>query len=163
MFSSDSLLGRKPSAIWAYGAAVLAVAVATLFSHWPLLHLESAPVSVLLCAVMFSAWLGGVAPGLLAVFLSAFVFYYSFLPPVYSLAPKPEEVPRFVIFLVSAFFVGALSAAQRGVTESLRRAHDKLNETVRELKRTNEALVRSEAYLGDAQALSQTGSFAWNL
>jgi len=163
MFSSDSLLWRKPAAVWAYGAAVLAVAGATAISHWPTLHLESAPVSLLLCAVMFSAWFGGVAPGLLAVFLSAFVFYYSVLPPIDSLVSKPEQIPRFVIFLVSAFFVGALSAAQRGVTESLRRARDKLNETVQELKTTNEALTRSEAYLADAQALSQTGSFAWNL
>jgi len=163
MFSSESLLWRKPSAIWAYGAAVLSVAVATAVSHWPTFHLESAPVSLLLCAVMFSAWFGGAAPGLLAVILSALVFFYSFLPPIYSLASKPEQIPRFVIFLVSAFFVGALSAAQRGAMESLRRAHDKLSETVQELKKTNKALAKSEAYLADAQTLSQTGSFAWNL
>ena len=163
MFSSDSLLWRKPSAIWTYGAAVLSVAVATVVSHWPTLHLESAPVSLLLCAVMFSAWFGGAGPGLLAVVLSALVFYFSFLPPIDSLAPKPEQIPRFIVFLVSAFFVGALSAAQRGAMESLRRAHEKLNETVQELKKTNEALAKSEAYLADAQTLSQTGSFAWNL
>ena len=132
MFGSDSLLWRRPTAIWAYGAAVLSVAAAALASHWPLLHLESAPVSLLLCAIMFSSWFGGVVPGLLAFILSGLVFYYSFLPPAYSLAPKPEQIPRFVIFLVSAFFVGALSAAQRGAMESLRRAHEKLNETVQE-------------------------------
>jgi DNA-binding NtrC family response regulator len=112
---------------------------------------------------MFSAWFGGAGPGLLAVVLSALDFYYRFLPPMYSLASKPEQIPRFIIFLVSAAFVGALSAAQRAATESVRRAHDKLNETVQELKRTNEALARSEAYLADAQALSHTGSFAWDL
>src|SRR6516164_8535197 len=163
MFGSDSLLWRRPTAIWAYGAAVLSVAAAALVSHWPLLHLESAPVSLLLCAIMFSSWFGGVVPGLLAFILSGLVFYYSFLPPAYSLAPKPEQIPRFVIFLVSAFFVGALSAAQRGAMESLRRAHEKLNETVQELKKTNESLAKSEAYLADAQTLSETGSFAWNL
>jgi hypothetical protein len=56
MFSSNPLLWQEPSVIWAYGAAVLSVAVATFISHWPVLHLESAPVSLLLCAVMFSAW-----------------------------------------------------------------------------------------------------------
>jgi hypothetical protein len=30
------------------------------------LHLEAAPVSLFLCAVMLSAWFGGVGPGLLA-------------------------------------------------------------------------------------------------
>jgi DNA-binding NtrC family response regulator len=163
MFGSDSFLWRKPSPIWAYGAPFLSVAAAALISHWPLLHLGSSPVSLLLCAVMFSAWLGGVVPGLLAILLSALVFYYNFLPPVHALVSKPEQIPRFLVFLVSAFFVGALSAAQRSAMESLRRAHEKLNETVQELKNTNAALTKSEAYLADAQTLSETGSFAWNL
>jgi formate hydrogenlyase transcriptional activator len=163
MFGSDSLLWRRPSPIWAYGAALLSVAAAALISHWPLLHLESAPVSLLLCAVMFSAWLGGVVPGLLSIALSALVFYYNFLPPVHALVSKPEQIPRFLVFLVSAFFVGALSAAQRGAMESLRRAHEKLSETVQELKKANAALTKSEAYLADAQTLSESGSFAWNL
>ena len=148
MFSANPLLWRKSSVIWAYGAAVLSVAVATFLFHWPALHLEAAPVSLLLCAVMFSAWFGGIAPGSLAVVLSAFVFYYSFLPPIDSLVPKPGEIPRFIIFVVSAFFVGALSAAQRIATESLRRARDKLNETVQELKKTNEEIqaLRDQLY-----------------
>jgi len=163
MFGSDSFLWRRPSPIWAYGAALLSVVAAALISHWPLLHLGSSPVSLLLCAVMFSAWLGGVVPGLLAILLSALVFYYNFLPPVHALVSKPEQIPRFLVFLVSAFFVGALSAAQRSAMESLRRAHGKLNETVHELKNTNAALTKSEAYLADAQTLSETGSFTWNL
>jgi DNA-binding NtrC family response regulator len=161
MPSTNPLLWRKSSVIWSYGAAVLSVAAATFVSHWPTLHLESAPVSLLLCAVMFSAWFGGVGPGSVGVVLSALVFYYSFLPPIYSLASKPQQIPRFIIFLVSAAFVGLLSVAQRRVAESLRRAGDKLNETVQELKKANEALGKSEAYLADAQTLSQTGSFGW--
>src|SRR5712692_10936305 len=49
-------------------------------------------------------------------------------------------MPRFVIFMLSALFVGSLSAAQRSATESLRRAHDDLKGTVQELQKTNEAL-----------------------
>ena len=148
MCGTRPFLLRKSSVIWTYGAAVLSVAAATLVFHWPVLHLEAAPVSLLLCAVMFSAWFGGIAPGLLAVVVSAFAFYYSFLPPVDSLAPKPEQIPRFLIFVVSAFFVGTLSAAQRIATESLRRARDKLNETVEELKKKNEEIqaLRDQLY-----------------
>ena len=163
MFGSNPLLWRTTSGVWAYGTAVLAVAAATFISHWPPLHLESAPVSLLLCAVMLSAWFGGVAPGLLAVVLSVLVFYYSFLPPIDSLVPKSAQMPRFIVFVVSALFVGGLSVAQRSATESLRRARDKLNETVQGLQKTNEALAKSEAYLEDAQTLSRTGSFAWHL
>jgi DNA-binding NtrC family response regulator len=146
-----------------YGTAVLSVLAALLISHWPVFHLESANVSLFLCAVMLSAWFGGVGPGLLAVILSAGSFYYGVLPPVYSFAAKPAEVPRFIIFAFSALFVGSLSAAQRSATESLRRARDDLKETVQELRKTNEALGKSEAYLAEAQTLSHTGSFGWNV
>jgi K+-sensing histidine kinase KdpD len=163
MSSSNPLLWRKRSDVWGYGTAVLSVAAALLLSHWPVLHLESAPVSLFLCAVMFSAWLAGVGPGLLATVLSAVSFYYCFLPPVYSFATKPGQGPRFFIFIMSALFVGSLSIAQRSATESLRRAGISLKQTVQELENTNVALSKSEAYLADAQALSHTGGFGWSV
>ena len=163
MRSPNPFLGRKLPAILGYGIAALSVTTAFLLSHWSLLHLEAAPVSLFLCAVMFSAWLGGVGPGLLATVLSAVAFYYSFLSPLNSLAAKPVEMPRFFVFVLSALFVGSLSVAQRWATQSLRVARDDLKDTVEALKETNEALAKSEAYLAEAQALSQTGSFGWNV
>jgi len=77
---------------------------------------------------------------MLATILSDLAFDYYFLPPMYSLAAKPGEIPRLLIFTLSALFVGLLSAAQRGAMESLRRARDDLKETVQEVLRTNEAL-----------------------
>src|SRR2546429_4211099 len=50
-----------------------------------------APVSLFLCAVILSAWFGGIRPGLLATALSAPAFYYYFLPPIYSLGAKPRS------------------------------------------------------------------------
>ncbi len=137
---SNPLLWPKPPAIWSYGIAVLSVAAALTISRWPALHLQEAPVSLFLCAVILSAWFGGIWPGLLATALSAFTFYYFFLPPIYSLGAKPEEIPRLLVFMVSALFVGSLSVAQRSATESLRRARDDLRKTVQELQRSNEAL-----------------------
>src|SRR5260370_18904173 len=123
-----------------YGVGVLWVAAALVISRLPGVHLQDAPVSLFLCAVILSAWFGGVGPGLLATALSALAFNYYFLPPIYSLGPKPEEIPRLVIFTVSALCVGLLSAAQRNATESLRRARDDLRGTVQELQKGNEAL-----------------------
>ena len=60
MNSSNPRLGTELQMIRGYGAAALSVLVALLISHWPFLHLESAPVSLFLCAVIFSAWLGGI-------------------------------------------------------------------------------------------------------
>ena len=163
MSSSNPRFGRELQMIRGYGAAVVSVSIALLISHWPFLHLESAPVSLFLCAVILSAWLGGIGPSSLAIILSAVAFYYSFLPPVDSLAAKPDQIPRFLIFIVSAVFVGSLSVAQRRTTESLRRTRDHLNETVQELQNTNEALGKSETYLAEAQSLSHTGSAGWNV
>src|ERR1700674_3879489 len=140
MSSSNSLLWPRPPVILGYGIAVLSIAAALTVSRLPAIHLQDAPVSLFLCAVILSAWFGGVGPGLVATALSALAFNYYFLPPIYSLGPKPDEIPRLVIFTVSALFVGSLSAAQRSATESLRRARDDLKETVRELQLANEAL-----------------------
>ena len=136
----DPLPWRKPPVIWSYGVAGLSVVTALIISKWPPLHLEAAPVSLFLCAVIFSAWFGGTGPGLWAAVLSALAFYYCFLPPTYSLVAKPEEIPRLVVFMVSVLFVGSLTAAQRRATQRLRRARDELKGTVQDLERTNEAL-----------------------
>ena len=137
---SKPFLWPKPPAIWSYGIAVLSVAAALIISRLPAVHLQDAPVSLFLCAVLLSAWFGGIGPGLLATALSALAFNYYFLPPIHSLGPKPDEIPRLVIFTVSALFVGSLSAAERSAIESLRRARDDLRKTVQELQSTNEAL-----------------------
>ena len=175
--SKPGLLWRsEPPAVLSYGMAVLSVAVALiiallLHSH----HLVSPPASLFLCAVMCSAWFGGIRPGLLAVALSLLAFVYYFVT-VHSLYLPTEELPRVVIFLLSAIFVGSLSSAQRSATQSLRIARDDLSKTVQELRRTNEALQaenaerrhaeealgRSEAYLAEAQRLSRSGSFGWS-
>jgi DNA-binding NtrC family response regulator len=149
--------------IRAYGVAILSVSIALLIAHWTVFHLESAPVSLLLCAVILSAWFGGSGPGFLATLLSTVAFYYSFLPPVDSFVAKPNEIARFFVFVASAVIVGSLSVAQRKATESLRRTRDDLRKTVEKLKETNESLTRSEAYLAEAQTLSHTGSFGWDV
>jgi C4-dicarboxylate-specific signal transduction histidine kinase len=140
MSRSNPLLWPKPPAIWSYGIAVLSVAAALIISRWPALHLQDAPVSLFLWAIIITALFGGVGPGLLATALSTLAFDYYFVSPTYSLAVKPDEIPRLVIFTVSALFVGSLSAAQRRATESLTRARDDLRNTVQELQNTNEAL-----------------------
>jgi PAS domain S-box-containing protein len=175
--SSNLLLWTKSHVISNYAIALLSIVAALILSQWPALHLGDAPVSLFFCAVMLSAWFGGFRPGFLAAILSTLVFYYYFLPPIHSLAAKPEEIPRLVAFAVSTLVVGTLSAAQRSATESLRSARNELLGTVQELQRANEALQaesrerkdaeeklrRSEAYLAEGQRLSQTGSWAWDV
>src|SRR5580693_5791944 len=155
----NPLLWPKPPVIWSYGIAVLSVLAATVISLWPPVHLQGATASLFLCAVLLSARFGGSGPGLLATALSALAFDYYFISPIHSLAAKPEEIPRFAMFVATALFVELVSAAQRSATESLRRARDDLKGTVQELQSTNAALEaescerkRAEESLRQAQA-----------
>src|SRR6266446_2552561 len=133
------------SAALRYGAAIAAVAAAVAVGSLLQQVGGNAPVvSLLLCAVLFAAWFGGLGPGLLAIASSALAFDYFFLPPLYSLAVQDyNDVVRLISFAVAALFVVALSARQTSMAQSLRRAHDDQQAAVRDLERTN-ALLRDE-------------------
>ena len=141
----------EPPAVLSYAVALLSVLVALIIARLLDTYLISAPASLFLCAIMFSAWYGGVRPGLLALALSLLAFVYYFVTPIYSLHMPANELPRVVIFLLSGLFVGSLSAAQRRATQSLRIARDDLSRTVQELMRTNEALQMENAERQRAQ------------
>jgi len=165
----------NPPVILRYAVAVLSVVIVVILTQLPGHHLRT--VSVLLCAIMLSAWFGGVGPGVLAILLSSLAFKYYFLEPKFSLALQSEDIPRFLVFNLSALFVVALSAAQRRSTESLRRARDEMRGTVEDLQQTNEALqkesverkgtegklLKSQSYLSEAQRLTHAGSFGWKV
>ncbi len=148
---AELLWWSKPPVILSYGVAALSVAVALIIARVLDTHLVSAPASLFLCAIMFSAWYGGDRPGLFAVALSLLAFVHYFVTPIYSLSLPINEIPRVVIFLLSALFVGSLSSAQRSATQSLRIARDDLSRTVQELRRTNEALQMENAERQQAQ------------
>jgi PAS domain S-box-containing protein len=163
-----------PTAVLRWVLAIVSVASAVILSEVLEHYWQSTPfVSLFFCAIMFSAWFGGFGPGLLAVTLSILAFDYYFLPPSIDL----KSLPRLILFAASAFMVGLLAAAQRSATESLRRARDDLAAKVHELKTLNGvlhaenaqrklaegALQRSKAYLAEAQRLSRTGSFGWQV
>src|SRR5712692_9418465 len=118
MSMPDSLGWRKHPVILNYGVSVLSVGVVLVIGRWLDLYFSAAPVSLFICAVTLSAWLGGFRPGLLATLLSLLAFKYYFVPPVYSLALETAEIARLVVFSLAALFVGSLSAGQRSATEA---------------------------------------------
>ncbi|MDX6611235.1 MAG: hypothetical protein QOD75_421 [Blastocatellia bacterium] len=146
----------QPSTILKWVVAVLSFSLALIITLWmrKVLGQSATPiVAMFLCAVMCSAWFGGVRPGLLAVFLSLMGIAFFFATPINSFAVDVREVPRLLVFVFSALFVGSLSAAQRNATESLRSARDVLEGTVQELKRTNDLLHARIAERKRAEAL----------
>ena len=111
-----------------YAVTLVSVGAALLVTLWLDVNLNAAPVSILICAVMFSAWLGGYGPGLLATVLSILAFKYYFVPPIHSFAVEVSEIPRVVVFALAAFFVGSLSASQRSATEALRESEQRFRD-----------------------------------
>src|SRR6202051_2717855 len=173
---SKSNWWTNPPAGVKYAVTLVSVASAVIIA-WVLWHFwhSEAFASVFFCAIIFGAWFGGFRQGLLGVTFSALAFDYFFLSPTHSFYLDSRQLPRLIIFVVSALIMGFLTASQRGTTESLKRARDDLSTNVQELERTNEelrtenserkltqaALRQSQAYLADAQRLSHTGSFGW--
>src|SRR5262249_2232271 len=92
------------------------------------------------------------------------------VPPINSFSWKHElfvvslsEVPRLFLFSITSLVVAFVISAQRKATEDLRRSGDDLQVAMNDQKRVEAALLNSEMYLTEAQRLSGTGSFGWNV
>jgi PAS domain S-box-containing protein len=161
----------KPITISHYAMAVLSVAVAIFAVELITRLLHTEPIaSLMLCAVIFAAWFGGFGPALLATALALVAFHYYLVPPINSFTWKHNlsvvgisEVPRLILFSITALIVAFVISAQRKSTETLRRSGDDLQAALKDQKRIEARLLHSELYLTEAQRLSRTGSFGWNV
>src|SRR6266566_6890561 len=63
----------RPQAMLGYAVAFLSVAATLLVARLQF-NLQAAPVSLFLCAIMFTAWIGGLKAGALATVLSLLSF-----------------------------------------------------------------------------------------
>jgi signal transduction histidine kinase len=171
MSASRSSWWPSLAAVFAYGVAILSVTTALVTGLLLDQFLQTMPyVSLFLCSIMFAAWFGGLGPSLLATGIAILLFTYYFVDPGGSFEVAAKDVPRVALFTSTSLFVVSLSAAQRRNADSLRLARDELQATVQELARVNKALEfenarrrKIEAYLDEAQGLSRTGSFSWNV
>jgi PAS domain S-box-containing protein len=161
----------KPVTISYYATAVFSVAVAIVAAELITRLLHAEPIaSSMLCAVIFAAWFGGFGPAMLATALALLAFHYYLVPPINSFAWKHNlsvvgisEVPRLILFSITALIVAFVISAQRKATETLRRSGDDLQAAIKDQKRIEARLLHSELYLTEAQKLSGTGSFGWNV
>src|SRR5437660_10233203 len=159
------------SAISRYAIAVLSVGIAIVVAELLTVFLHTEPIaSSMIAAVMFVAWFGGFGPGLLAIALAVLAIHYYVVPPLNSFALKNNlfslgvaELPRLILFWIAALFVTLLRSAQRVAAEPLRRSRDDLLAALEHQKQVEDVLQHSEMYLAEAQRLSQTGSFGWDV
>jgi PAS domain S-box-containing protein len=154
----------KRSSGLSYAVATLAVTAAVIANLLLETSLHASPTLFLfLCAIVFAAWFGGVGSGLAATALSVLAFDYFFLPPIHSINLMLSDLPRIALFAMAGLFVVGLIATQRNTAASLRRSRADLEDKVRDLEKLNAALKIGETYLAEAQRLSHTGSFGWNV
>jgi PAS domain S-box-containing protein len=141
------IIGDCAIAVLLVGAA--AIATVLLSEIFPGL-----PGSLFFCAVMLSAWRGGLGPGLLASILSSAACV---LWPVLRAGINGglwAEAPRFLMLLFATVFISWLCSKQKRTQAALRQARDVLEQRVQD--RTRE-LASSEAKLKEAQRLAKIG------
>jgi K+-sensing histidine kinase KdpD len=122
-----------------YGIALCSVAAAFSLS----LYLQRFfPYSFLfVAAVMVSAWFGGIAPGLFAVFLSTLIVDYYFVPPLHSFALNATDSAYFVSFIICAAVASWVSSTKKRAEQELREARDQLEIRVAERTADLEKLI----------------------
>ena len=151
----------RRSAFVRYALPVVAVAAAALFT----LALQSenthvAGLPLLFCAAIYSAWFGGLGPGLLAALLSSGAIALNLVPPPSPGNSVMEELPRLVTFTIGVFFVSWIGGRQRQAEQLLELARDELEarvaERTAELSRANRELQSEIAERRSAELALQT-------
>lgn len=119
------------------GAVLMTAALQRVSTHIPGLPL-------LFCAAIFSAWFGGLGPGMMAALVSSAAIALNLIPPPSPGSSLASELPRFLVFSIAVFFVSWISGKQRQAEEQLRSARDQLEEKVQvrtaELRNANRKL-----------------------
>src|SRR6266850_1569979 len=149
-------VSKGPRAMLGYAVGFLSVAAALLVARLQF-NLQAAPVSLFLCAIMFTAWVGGLRSGVLAAVLSLLSFKYYFVTPFHSLALDSTEIPRLVVFTLAACFVLAITAAQKRSEEKLRKTARDLQTNIDDLNRTQQELHKAQANLAHMTRLTTMG------
>ena len=150
-----------------YTLALVSVAVAAgltqVFLHF---HLPLVFNAFALSAIAITFWYGGTRPGILAAVLSALVRSYIFDPEINSIS----HVVFDLVFLVFALLMTGATRARDELevrvaerTAELTRANEDLKRQIAERVRAEEKLRQSEAYLEEAQKLTHTGSWVWDV
>jgi len=162
-----------PLPVLRYGIAAasfaIALGLAVLAQRYGFQNVEA---PLFLFAVAVTAWYAGPGPAALAVVLSIALFDYFFMEPRYTFYVRSSDIPYLIVFISFALLVAWFSAVRRRVEGELRQARDEIQIEVAErtrqasllnLTQAEKNLRRSETYLAEAQKLSHTGSFGWDV
>jgi two-component system cell cycle sensor histidine kinase/response regulator CckA len=134
-------------AVWRYGVAVAAVAVAAIM--WPALNVVVGDYALYLhlgLAVTFVALMAGRGPAMAATALSALVADWFFLKPTGSFAiADPEEVWKLGLFVFSATLVSLLVGSLRASILALARAEEVLQQKAQLIDLSHDAVITMDS------------------
>ncbi len=127
-------------ALFMVGVSLILTLLLQRFFPYPFLFLFFA-------AVIASAWIGGIGPGLFAVLLSTVAIDYYFVPPLRSLAISATDGAYFAAFVLCALVASWISSAKKRDHLALEEARDQLEvrvaERTKELQSLNAELEKS--------------------
>lgn len=129
--------------VFRYGLSVLSIAAALAIT----LSLEGYTFRTpfFFPAIILSTWVGGMGPGVFAVFLSTLTINYFILEPKFAFSFGPRDLLHLSAFLVSALLVSSWSAARKRAEQALQRTRDELETKVQErtakLSKLNDELL----------------------
>ncbi|HEV2296412.1 MAG TPA: PAS domain S-box protein [Tepidisphaeraceae bacterium] len=127
-----------------FGIAIPATLVAALLvaavSHWT--ALETAPLQILMLAVVVAAYVGGGGPGILATAICTAVTAFFFLAPRFSFSIEDvAEQIRLAVFVV----VGLVISMLAGSIHRFRRSADRARQRAYETERAQNETIRAAA------------------
>ena len=154
------------SAALRYGLAFASIAAALGLAHTFLyFHLPQPFAAFALSAIAITFWYGGTKPGIVAAALASIIRYTH-----WSEVSAVSRVLYDVVFVIFALLMVGVNRARSELevrvaqrTAELTRANEDLSLEIAERKRAEEKLRQSEAYLAEAQKLTHTGSWVWEV
>jgi len=123
---SQSLSTTK-ELLYRYGIAIAIALMAVLLTAiiWDSVT-HDAPFILLVCAVVFSSWLGGFVPGLLCSFISFVMVDYFLIEPRYLILSSPDRILQFLLFVLIAWLISWLQESRNRSERAMRQYKEEL-------------------------------------
>jgi light-regulated signal transduction histidine kinase (bacteriophytochrome) len=138
----DNEFQRVRSPLLRYGFAVvslgIAIAAALAVQQY---QFRDVALPVLVLVIGLVTWYAGTGPAVVAVLLGTTAFNYMFVEPLHTFYVSAQDLPYFLLFVLSAIIVASFSAVRRRIEENLRHARDRL-EIELEQRQQREAEIR---------------------